>query len=91
MVRKEECDPGAAGDEPHRCSFFSTSAPRTTKRSVARSRAHDDAREFVHRAKVGAEIAHIAPEAEAEMDVDVVRAVDDDELDRHRPGSTHRI
>jgi hypothetical protein len=49
-------------------------------RHIMKSRARGDA---------GAEIARIAPGAE--MDIDVVRAVVDDELDRHRPGSTRRI
>ncbi|MBB6469434.1 hypothetical protein HNQ96_005324 [Aminobacter lissarensis] len=59
------------------------------QRRAARSRVRGDAREFAHWAKVAAEIARIAPEAE--MDIDVVRAVVDDELDRLRPGSARRI
>lgn len=58
-------------------------------RLVARFRARGDAGEAFRWAKVAAEIARIAPGAE--MDIDVVRAVVDDELDRLRPGSTRRI
>jgi hypothetical protein len=59
------------------------------QRLVARSRVHGNAGEAFHWAKVAAEVVRIAPGAE--MDIDVVRAVVDEELDRLRPGSTRRI
>jgi hypothetical protein len=59
------------------------------QRLVARSRARGDAGEAFHWAKVAAEIARIAPGAE--MDIDVVRAVVDDELNRLRSGPTRGI
>lgn len=59
------------------------------QRRAARSRVYGDVREFAHWAKVAAEIARTAPEAE--MDIDVVRAVVDDELERLRLGPTRGI
>jgi len=59
------------------------------QRRAARSRVDGDAREFAHWAKVAAEIARTAPGAE--MDIDVVRAVVDEELHRLGPGSTRGI
>jgi hypothetical protein len=47
------------------------------QRLIARSRARGDAGEAFHWAKVAAEIARIAPGAE--MDIDVVRAVVDEQ------------
>lgn len=51
------------------------------QRLAARSRARSDAGEFLHWTKVAAEVARIAPAAE--MDIDVVQAIVDEELNRH--------
>lgn len=50
------------------------------QRLAARARADDQAGEFLHWAKVAAEIARISPQAE--MDLDVVQAIVDREARR---------
>jgi hypothetical protein len=55
------------------------------QRRAASARAQGQSDEFMHWARVAAEIARIAPEVD--LDIHVVRAVVDDELNRPGPGS----
>lgn len=76
-------DAGALVARDERAAYYEA------QRLIARSRARGDTGEAFYWAKVAAEVVRIAPGAE--MDIDVVRAVVDDELDRLRPGSMRRI
>lgn len=59
------------------------------QRLAARFRARGDAGKFLHWTKVAAEIARVAPAAE--MDIDVVQALVDDELIRRNEKPTRWI